>query len=76
MTIPTKASILAAGIRPGELATVLGVHPTSVSDMINGRTGRATPGSEAIVWLWPRLTEEDRKSLLSGVHSNPGQPGR
>lgn len=63
----THADLAAAGIRVGELATVLGVHRTTLSDMLSGKTSRATPGAHAIVWAWPRLSIEDRAALLSGT---------
>ncbi len=62
----THADLDAAGIRVGELAAVLGVHRTSISDMLSGRTGRPTPGAHAIVWMWLRLSGADRAALLAG----------
>lgn len=63
----THADLDAAGIRVGELAQVLGVHRTTLSDMLSGKTGRPTPGAHAIVWAWSRLSAEDRSALLSGA---------
>lgn len=62
----THADLDAAGIRVGELATVLGVHRTTLSDMLSGKTGRPTPGAHAVVWVWPRLTDAERAALLAG----------
>lgn len=69
MTRPlTRADLDAAGLQVGELAAVLGVHRTTISDMLSGATGRPTPGAHAVVWVWPRLTDAERAGLLAGQH--------
>lgn len=62
------ADVKAAGLKVAELASVLGVHRTSISDMLAGKTERPTPGAHALVWLWPHLSEDLRASLLKGDH--------
>jgi hypothetical protein len=70
----TSHDLKRAGIRPGQLAQVIGVHPSTISDMLSGKTLRATPGACAIVFLWPTLTESQRASLLCGTHWLGGLP--
>lgn len=62
----TFADLDAAGIRVGELAAVLGVHRTTISDLLSGKTARPTPGAHAVIWAWPRLSAADRAALLGG----------
>lgn len=64
----TSGDLKAIGLRVGELAAILGVHRTTLSDLLSGKTGRPTPGSHALVYIWPHLPEEIRASLLSGEH--------
>jgi len=64
----THADLDAAGIRVGELAKVLGVHRTTISDMLSSKTGRPTPGAHAVAWAWPRLSGTERDALLAGEH--------
>jgi hypothetical protein len=59
----------AAGIGVGELAKVLGVHRTTMSDLLSGKTSRPTPGAHAIVALWPYLPDGLREALLEERHS-------
>jgi hypothetical protein len=70
-----KVDLCAAGIKVGELAAVLGVHRTTLSDLLSGKTERPTPGAHAIVWMWPRLSGTEREALLAGEHfaAAPGQ---
>ena len=64
----TTRDLVSSGIKVGELAAVLGVHRTTVSDLLGAKTARATPGAHAIVALWPHVSERTRKELLSGRH--------
>lgn len=67
----THADLDDADIRIGELATVLGVHRTTIHHMLSGQAGRPTPGAHAIVWMWPRLSDVERAALLGRQHFNP-----
>lgn len=69
----TRADLGTAGIKVGELATVLGVHRTTVSDLLSDKVGRPTPGAHAIVALWPHVDEATRKALLAGEHFTDGE---
>jgi hypothetical protein len=69
-TAITRKDIEDKGLKVGEFASVLGVHRTTLSDLISpkGGTRRPTPGAHALLAAWPHLPEAVRKSLLRGEH--------
>nr|WP_250808396.1 hypothetical protein [Neorhizobium tomejilense] len=66
----TREDIEASGLKVGHLAKVLGVHRTTLSDLLSpsAKPRRPTPGAHALVVAWPHLPESVRKSLLAGEH--------
>ena len=62
----TKADLSNAGMAVNDLAAALGVHRTTLSDMLNGKTSRPTSGAHALVWLWARLDPALREALIRG----------
>jgi transcriptional regulator with XRE-family HTH domain len=61
----TRDDAKAAGLSNRALALLLGVDESNISKMLAGRTTRPTPGAEALVWLWPRLSSDLRLALLT-----------
>jgi DNA-binding transcriptional regulator YdaS (Cro superfamily) len=62
----SKSTLAAAGLRPGELAHLTGVHPTTVSRWLSGEL-EAPRYAITIVAMWQKLTEPDRRELLLAV---------
>lgn len=60
----TKEDLKRVGLKVNDLAAILGVHRTSISDMLSGKTEKETPGAAAIVFLWAHLSDSLKKALL------------
>lgn len=60
----TKSALAAAGLRPCDLARLLGQHPTTISRWISG--DRPTPAYVALVLdIWRRLPDADRVEIMA-----------
>jgi len=66
----TKATLAAAGLRPGELAKIAGVSPNTASRYLSdkGEAIRAPGAVLAVVYAWRHLPEAVKAELLAGKH--------
>ena len=74
MTRLTKATLAAAGLKPGDLATVAHVDATTASRYVTDKAYRIeAPGAVlALIYAWPHLPAAVRADLQAKKHLGQG----